>query len=441
MSKTAIDRGRVPNSLARDLLSASTRLLNPVAPTSPRRARQFACNQSSSSPVSTGRQSVRIPTPHGSAVAVTAAELKAVPAWKNCFAAQRKDHRYYELVEQTLAGGFEHHYLVLEDHEGRVRGVQPCFLIHQDILAGVGEGVRNAAAWVRRWFPGFLKVRVLMVGCAAGEGHLSAEGEAEARWLAESLHGALAVEARRQRASLVVIKEFPRSYRAALATFSDHDYTRIPSMPMVRLELPFASFEEYLSKKISKVSRHSLRRKFKKLADVPPIEMQVVNDVTPYVDEVHPLYLQVFSRSKMTFEKLTKEFLCQLGQRMPERTRFFIWRQNGRAIGFSVCLVHDGAIYDEYLGLEYPLALDLHLYFVTLRDIIQWAVTNGCTRYCSSALNYDPKLHLKCELAPLDLYVRHTSAWMNPFFRRLLPVLEPTHRDPTLRKFPNAHEL
>lgn len=207
------------------------------------------------------------------------------------------------------------------------------------------------------------------------------------------------------------------------------------------MEIPFTSFEDYLSKKISKVSRHSLRRKFKKLADFPPIEMQVVNDVTPYVDEVHPLYLQVFSRSKMTFEKLTKEYLCQLGQRMPDRMRFFIWRQNGKAIGFSVCLVHDGAIYDEYLGLEYPLALDLHLYFVTLRDIIQWAITNGCTRYCSSALNYDPKLHLKCELAPLDLYVRHTSGFVNPFFRRLLPVLEPTHRDPVLRKFPNAHEL
>ena len=47
----------------------------------------------------------------------------------------------------------------------------------------------------------------------------------------------------------------------------------------------------------------------------------------------------------------------------------------------------------------------------------------------------------KCDLAPLDLYVRHTSPLINPFFRKLLPVLEPTHNDPVLRKFPNAHEL
>lgn len=383
----------------------------------------------------------RIETAHGHALAVTGAQLQAVPEWRNCFAHQRKDHRYYELVERTIPQDFEYFYFVLVDREGRVRAVQPFFLVQQDILAGLGEAARNAVARLRQWFPGFLKVRILMVGCTAGEGHLSAAGETEMKWIAESLHGALQVQARRMRASLVVLKEFPRPYRAALEGFASRDYTRIPSMPMVRLEIPFASFEEYLSKKISKVMRHNLRRKFKKLADAAPIEMQVVNDVTPCVDELHPLYLQVFSRSKMTFEKLTKEFLCQLGQRMPERARFFIWRQNGKAIGFSVCLVHDGAIYDEYLGLEYPLALDLHLYFVTLRDIIQWAITNGCTRYCSSALNYDPKLHLKCDLAPLDLYVRHTSGFINPFFRRLLPVLEPTHRDPVLRKFPNAHEL
>lgn len=361
--------------------------------------------------------------------------------WQNCFTTQRKDHRYYELVEQTLADGFEHHYFVLRDREGRVRAVQPFFLVQQDILAGVGEVVRKAVGQVRRLFPGFLKVRILMVGCSAGEGHLSANGSEEMRWIAESLHAALEVQARRAGATLVVLKEFPRSYRAALSTFVEKDYTRIPSMPMVQLDIPFACFEEYLSKKVGKVMRHNLRRKFKKLASAPPLELQVVHDVTLFVDEVHPLYLQVFQRSKMTFEKLTKEYLCRLGQTMPDRTRFFIWRQNGRIVAFSVCLVHDGAISDEYLGLEYPLALDLHLYFVTLRDIIQWAVTNGCTRYCSSALNYDPKLHLKCELAPLDLYVRHSSAWINPFFRRLLPVLEPTHRDPVLRKFPNAHEL
>ncbi len=62
---------------------------------------------------------------------------------------------------------------------------------------------------------------------------------------------------------------------------------------------------------------------------------------------------------------------------MPERVRFFIWRQNGKAIAFSVALVHDGTIYDDYLGLDYSVALDLHLYFHTFRDILSWSLAKA----------------------------------------------------------------
>jgi hypothetical protein len=121
--------------------------------------------------------------------------------------------------------------------------------------------------------------------------------------------------------------------------------------------------------------------------------------------------------------------------------RFFVWRQEGQIIAFSVALVHAGAIYDDYLGLDYRVALELHLYFHTFRDIISWAIENGLENYYSSPLNYEPKLHLGCELMPLDLYVMHTSSLLNPIFRRAVRLLEPTRHDKVLQRFPNAHEL
>jgi hypothetical protein len=59
----------------------------------------------------------------------------------------------------------------------------------------------------------------------------------------------------------------------------------------------------------------------------------------------------------------------------------------------------------------------------------------------SSGLNYDPKLHLRHLLDPIDLYVRHTAAIPNAILRRVLPLIEPTRFDTTLRKFPNYPEL
>ena len=342
-------------------------------------------------------------------------------------------------MEQTLDSQFEHSYLLLEDQAGRVRAIQPLFFVQQNLVEGI-PALRGLVNAIRRRFPRFLTMRVLMVGNAAGEGHLSACAPEDEDWVANALLATLKTYAQQSKASLVVFKDFAAKYRHALRNFSAHGYTRVPSMPMTGLQLRYTDFAHYLST-LGASTRKDLRRKFRKTAAAPPIDLEVVTDLTPHVDEVYPLYLQVHERSPLKFERLTKEYLRILGQRMPERARFFIWRQNGKAIAFSIALVHDGTIYDDYLGLDYRVALDLHLYFYTLRDILSWSIAQGLERYRSSPLNYHPKLHLGCDLFPLDLYVMHTAAWLNPIFRQALKFLEPTRHDPVLRRFRNAHEL
>jgi hypothetical protein len=87
------------------------------------------------------------------------------------------------------------------------------------------------------------------------------------------------------------------------------------------------------------------------------------------------------------------------------------------------------------------VALDLHLYFISWRDVFNWAIQNGVRTYYTAPLNYDPKLHLRLELAPLDLYVCHTSPLINPVFRLAMGFLQPVRHHPILRQFPNAHEM
>jgi predicted N-acyltransferase len=388
--------------------------------------------------------------PHGVARIVTLAELRDIEAWKRAFQNKCKDHRYYEIIEQTLANDFEYRYLLLEDQAGRVRAIQPILFVRQNLVEGVPGKLRTIVDLVRKKFPRFLTMRVLMVGCAAGEGHLGACDENDEPWVAQALHEILGTYARQNKASLVVLKDFPAKYRSVLRNFPANGYARVPSMPMTRLALPYQNFDEYLSK-LSYATRKSLRRKFRKTERAPKIDMEVVTDITPYVDEIYPLYLQVHERSRFKFETLTKDYFRTVSREMPERTRFFIWRQLGktghaeaerrRIIAFSFCLVCGDTIYDECLGLDYHVALDPHLYFYTLRDVIRWAIEHGLRYYCSGPLNYDPKLHLGHELMPLDLYVMHARALFNPIFRRALKFLEPTRHDPILRRFPNADQL
>jgi predicted N-acyltransferase len=381
-----------------------------------------------------------IPIPDGLARILTRAELQNCNAWERAFRNKCKDHRYYEIVEETLEGDFEHHYLELQDDSGNVRAIQPVFFVRQNLVEGMPGKIRSVADLVRKKFPHFLTMRVLMVGCAAGAGDLGACDEKDEVWVAKALHASLRTYAQQKRASLVVLKDFPAKYRRALETFHANGYARVPSMPMTRLALNYHDWEECL-RTLGAATRKDLRRKFRKAERAPKIDMEIVSDITPYVDEIYPLYLQVHERAPLKFETLTKNYYRAVGQRIPERTRFFIWRQSGKIIAFSFCLVCDDTIYDECIGLDYRVALDLHLYFYTRRDVISWSLQQGLKYYYSNPLNYEPKLHLRCELVPLDLYVMHTSALLNPIFRRAIKYLGPTRHDPVLRRFPDADQL
>ena len=217
--------------------------------------------------------------PGGVGRIVSGATLQESVAWREAFAGKAKDHRFYEIVEETLESGFEHHYLVLEDDAGVIRGIQPLFFVQQNIVEGV-PAIRAAVDLIRRRFPRFLTMRMLMAGCAAGEGHLGAGRAEDETWMVTALQATLQSYARAGNASLVVFKDFSAAYREAMKSLVTNGYARVPSMPMTQLQLRFRDFEEYLNS-LSKATRKDLRRKYRKIAKTTPIVFEAVTDISP----------------------------------------------------------------------------------------------------------------------------------------------------------------
>ena len=368
-------------------------------------------------------------------------ELNQIKHWTNAFGSEAKDRRYYELVEDTIHEEFDYQYFIVRGCNGEICAIQPFFILDLDLLIGAKPRIGRLTEIVRRIWPRFMRARTLMVGCAAGEGQLDGKDGLAQHASASALATAIVEQARGLKARLVVLKEFPAKYRQALECFVNSKFTRIPSLPNVRLNIDYTSFDEYMVRALSGGTRRKLRLKLKASEQATPIEMSVVDDITPIIDEVYPLYLQVYNRSNLHFEKLTKEYFCCLGRRMGDKTRFFVWRQNDNIVAFGSCLLQGDTIHAEYLGLNYDVALKLHLYHYTFRDLISWGIAGGYKWFRSSSLNYDPKFHLRYQLDPIDLYVRHTSPIFNSVFSRILPWLEPTRYDETLKKFANYDEL
>jgi len=372
---------------------------------------------------------------------VSRAEFSGCAPWTSTFIDQRKDYRYYEILDDTLRGHFEHRYFAIVDSRGHVRAIQPFFLVDQDILEGLGAERIYWISLVRRFYPRFFKLRALMVGCSAGEAHLAATETLPIDIVAETLSNGIVKQARSLNAQIIVLKEFPSRYRNILHYFVQRGFARAPSMPMTMLDIGYDSFEAYMAKALKSSARKKLRKKLEATAGITDIRLSVTDDAASFVDEIYPLYLQVFDRSRMQFEKLTKDFFRQLGQRMSDKVRFFAWRRGNTLMAFSLCMVQGDSLYAEYVGFDYSVALDLHLYHYVVRDMIRWGISKGYKWFRSSGLNYDPKLHMRHRLDPIDLYVRHTSALPNAIFRLALPWIVPVRYDATLKLFPNYKEL
>src|SRR5438876_1808359 len=77
------------------------------------------------------------PIPDGVAKLVSHRELEHYDAWQRVFGTECKDHRYYDILEQTLDGDFEYHYLLREDRCGAIRAIQALFVVRRRAVEGV----------------------------------------------------------------------------------------------------------------------------------------------------------------------------------------------------------------------------------------------------------------------------------------------------------------
>jgi hypothetical protein len=368
--------------------------------------------------------------------AVKRSAIEATPEWINLSKQRRKDRRFYELVEDTIPG-FEYYYFVLRNSETEIiQAIQPFTVSVIDTSLGLCPRLQRWVKRIRYIYPWFLRFKALIVGCILEEGHLDGNGYLTSTCLADNITDfAVKFEC-----SLILFKSFGKQHRQIMTPLTQKGFTRVPCGPMAFLKLNFKTFEEYM-KMLSRNMRSKLRRKFKESEKIGKLEMQIVTDITPFIEQAYPLYEDVFNKSKFKFEKLTPEFFCELGKRMPERVKFFLWFLDGKLVIFNVCTMYEKSFYSEFIGLDYKVAYDMHLYYVFIRDVMNWVLKHDFDTYHSGALNYEPKYHLRHDIHAHDLYIKHRSRLFNFLLKHALPYLEPARHDPILKMFPNYKSL
>lgn len=228
---------------------------------------------------------------------------------------------------------------------------------------------------------------------------------------------------------LAIAKDLPQ--QSPLLSADDNAYAEALAQACVRegcvlvegqalayVPVDFDSIDAYLAR-LSTSRRKNLKRKLRSRAAVQvrrvPTGDAFAGDAA--VDAYYALYEGVYAQSEVHFDRLTRGFFAAVLRDAGSGGIVFEYRRAGddTLIGWNLCYEHGGRLVDKYIGLAYPAARELDLYFVSWMVNLEYALERGLTHYIAGWT--DPEV--KARLGAQFTFTRHAVYVRNPLLRAL----------------------
>jgi predicted N-acyltransferase len=352
-------------------------------------------------------------------------------AWSRVYPQVLESYYFFKTLQESGLEQFEWHYILIHDAEELV-GIAPCFLMHYPLDTTIQGPIKSVLLMIKKKFPRFMELRALVCGLPMGQGRIGAvrESGAVVRVICEAMESLAAS----RKISILAFKDFGTLECEWLDALQAEGYYKFESMPSTEMAVPFRSFDEYV-KSLNRVSRDGLKRKLKKIDRAAPLPMEVRERLSEdELEQVHALYTQtLLKHGEMSFEIMTKDFFRRISDHMPDEARYFLWRLDGRIVAFAFCFASAERMIDYYLGFDYSLAYDLHLYFTRFRDLMKWCIEKKIPVYEMGNTGYEAKRRLGFGFIRLFVYAKHLNKFINPFFHLLCRCLRPENFDATFK--------
>ena len=361
------------------------------------------------------------------------ADITKIPSeeWFRVYPKVLENYYFFKTLQESGLDQFEWYYILVYEN-GTLVGIAPCFLMHYPLDTTVQGPFKSLFLSIKKKFPHFMELKALVCGLPMGQGRIGVVKDSAL--LIPEICKAMESLAASRKISILAFKDFEIGECESLDALQAEGYYKFESMPSTGMAVPFQSLDDYV-KSLNRVSRDGFKRKLKKIDQLKPLPMEVFERLSEDdLAEVHALYTETLLRhGEMSFEIMTKEFFRRISENMPAQTRYFLWRQDGRIVAFAFCLVSAGRMIDYYLGFDYAIAFDRHLYFVRFRDLMQWCIEKKIGFYEMGNTGYEAKRRLGFRFIRLFVYAKHRNIFINPFFHLLCRCLRPENFDETFK--------
>jgi len=367
-------------------------------------------------------------------------KITDIPAadWNKVFPDILESYGFYKTLDESDMGQFSFYYIMV--YEGKTPvGATACFMVDYSLDTTINGPLRRITNSIKKIKPDIFSLKTFICGMPMGQGRIGFAKDSAA--IFKAMVRRVEQIAKKNKAAIIAFKDFDKSYTGMLDSLQRCGFSKFDSLPNTELNVRFKDFEEYL-KTLSGATRYDLRRKFKKVDGRVDIRMDVCESLEPAdLLAVYRMYLEIVTRHDMNFELLPIGFFRDISKNMPGRTKFFLWRIDGKIVTFLFCLVSEDLLIDYFVGFDYSVAYKYHLYFFKFRDVLNWCVKHKIKKYEMGITAYEPKLRLGFGLEPLYIYAKLRNRMLRPVFKFICQFLKFEHFDPVLKKAKKKYNI
>ncbi len=324
-------------------------------------------------------------------------------------------------IEKALWGELEANYLTVEDEAGHLLAFTPVYTgSNLNLNALLPKAIQRGYNALVNGLGVAVATRVAVVGCLISDrGWIPMRADLQDR--AGALRLLLAEidrVAKAGKAELGMLKDIHGDFPAAeRALMRQAGFAEGFSLPTIRVDTAFPSFEDYLEKHLSKNGRKHARKQFRKAEGL--YRLSAITDFEPLIPLVYPLFRNVFLKAKYQFEELPPRFFVECARSTEPRTELVICETGEGKIVGSLLIFYDGhEQLNKRIGIDYEVADSGLIYNLLNYTGISRAIERGLPTVWLGQSSYLPKTRLGGELQDQYLLLKA----YNPALKPTLPL-------------------
>jgi hypothetical protein len=324
-------------------------------------------------------------------------------------------------IERTLWGELLVRYVTVEEPNGALLAFTPVYVgSNLNLNALLPKIIQKSYYAMVDGLGTGMATRAAVVGCLISDrGWIPMHPDlVERKQALKLLLSAIDNIAREHKAQLGMIKDIHRDFPAAeRAVFREAGFMEGLSLPTIRINTAYASFDEYLKKHMSKNGRKHARKQFHKAEG--NFSLRVIEDFEHLVPKVFALYRAVFLKAKYQFEELPPQFLVECSRSTNPRSEMILCeRTDGRIVGSMLIFYNDQEQQNKRIGIDYGIADSGLIYNLLNYTGIQRAIERGLHTLWLGQSSYLTKTRLGGEIEDQYLFIKA----YDPILRPTLPL-------------------